>query len=195
MSKDYSVDCFFSPLDLFPHITDKQGFDLLICDLIMSTMNGLTFISAVRARAKTLPILMISGINTSPPIQDVIQLGGNGFVHKSASNATLETAIQTVLGGQTYFVDGFGDSLDANSPAVMPDMTDPAHKPAALPNLAPRQLEVLRLIANGATNKDVATLLTISENTVKTHLKQIFRELGVNKRTACIRKAQTLGMI
>lgn len=64
-----------------------------------------------------------------------------------------------------------------------------------LRQLSARQIEIMRLIANGYANKEIARSLTISENTVKTHLKQIFRELGVNKRTACVRKAQALGLI
>jgi len=195
MSQDYSVECFFSPLDILPSLENTLRFDLLICDLIMSSMNGLAFISTVRERSKTLPILMISGIATSPPVQDMRRLGGNGFVHKSASNDRLRTAIQSVLSGQPYFVDGLGDSLDEIGPRGNAEDIHPADEITILPRLPPRQLEVLRFIANGATNKDIAALMTISENTVKTHLKQIFQALGVNKRTACVRKAQILGII
>ncbi|RZV38872.1 MAG: response regulator transcription factor, partial [Acidimicrobiales bacterium] len=67
--------------------------------------------------------------------------------------------------------------------------------PEHLPKLSPRQIEVLRLIANGASNRQISEEMIISENTVKSHLKSIFFEMRVNKRTACVRKARTLGLI
>lgn len=191
---NYSVVPFSSPLEILREIEGGRRFDLLICDLIMSSMNGLAFVSALRSHSKTTPILMLSGINTAPPIEDVKRLGGNGFVHKSAENSILQKAIETVLGGGNYFEDGMGDCL-IESPSNAFDTDDVDMRDKTIPTLAPRQIEVLQLIANGATNKDIADSLSISENTVKSHLKQIFYALGVNKRTACMRKAQMLGLI
>lgn len=190
----YSVAPFSSPLELLREIEGGRRFDLLICDLIMNSMNGLAFISALRSHSKTIPILMLSGINTAPPIEDVKRLGGNGFVHKSAENHILQEAIQTVLRGGRYFEGGMGDSLSVSTSNAS-DLEFLDMKDKSIAALAPRQIAVLRLIANGATNKDIAETLVISENTVKTHLKQVFRALGVNKRTACVRKAQMLGLI
>ena len=138
---------------------------------------------------------MLSGINTAPPINEVRRLGGNGFVHKSAEYDKLHEAIRTVIAGGTYFVDGLGDSLISASNSPANSQLDQGDTVISAPKLAPRQSEVLGLIAEGATNKDIAKALSISENTVKTYLKQIFIELGVNKRTACVRKAQMLGLL
>lgn len=66
---------------------------------------------------------------------------------------------------------------------------------AIAPNLSYRQIEILRQIREGMSNKDISQHLSISENTVKSHLKQIFRELNVRKRTASIQKAQMYGLI
>lgn len=194
MSDIFEVEGFSAPLEFLRTVETNAKFDLVICDLIMNAMNGLAFVAALRSQSETIPILMLSGINTAPPIDEVKRLGANGFVHKSAENEILKEAIQTVLNGQAYFSDGLGDSImrpESNSNADW----ETAYNGKAMPKLAARQIEVLRLIAEGATNKDVSKALMISENTVKTHLKQIFLELGVNKRTACVRKAQTLGLI
>ena len=75
------------------------------------------------------------------------------------------------------------------------DADDYGDEPDFLPKLSPRQVEVLRLIANGASNRQISEEMIISENTVKSHLKTIFFEMRVNKRTACVRKARTLGLI
>ncbi len=191
----YVVEQYNAPLDVLRHIQSGKTFDLLICDLIMNSMNGLALLSAMRSNTQTIPTLMLSGINTAPPVADVKRLGGNGFVHKSAKPAILRKAIQTVLAGEDFFDDGLGDSLADIVPARLDECGIDMSNGNVTPNLGPRQIEVLKLIANGDTNKAISETLCISENTVKTHLKQIFRKLGVNKRTACVRQAQMLGIV
>lgn len=78
-------------------------FDLLISDLIMKEMSGLAFVSAIRSHSQTLPILMLSGINSPPPVRKIVDLGANGFVYKSADNEALLEAVNTVIAGDTYF--------------------------------------------------------------------------------------------
>lgn len=175
-------------------VEGEKVYDLILCDLIMNDMNGLAFLGALRSHTKEIPVIILSGINTSPPVQDVRRLGGAGFVHKSAHREDFKTAIETVLGGGSYFenIEGGGIDVQFSKQEEREPLTGEEDK---FPKLAPRQIEVLKLIANGYANKDIARELFISENTVKTHLKLIFRELGVNKRTACVRKAQSLGLI
>lgn len=196
MDDRFIVTGYTRPDAFLLELEGGQKFDLVICDLIMNAMNGLAFLTALRGKYRTLPVLMLSGINTQPPLAKLRRLKGNGFVHKSAEDEKLREAITTLLTGRTYFDDGLGDSLAMHD---MPDMPIPDENiymtKAAVPKLSPRQIEILRLIAAGSSNKAIATGLEISENTVKTHLKQIFQELGVNKRTACVRQAQTIGLI
>lgn len=190
----YVVHQFSSPSGILHKMEAGETYDLLICDLIMSSMNGLAFLGVLRSKANKVPVLMLSGINTAPPIEDVKRLGGNGFINKSEDNLTLESAIQTVLKGGKYFADVPEDVL-TEIPSIQSNEEYFERGQHETPSLGPRQTEVLQLIANGYTNKQIADALNISENTVKTHLKLIFRKLGVNKRTACVRKAQTLGII
>lgn len=195
MDRSFCVKKYSAPKVFFEDFLQGAQYDLVLCDLIMDSMNGLAFVTTLRSHTKTLPILMLSGINTSPPINEVKDLGANGFVHKSAENAILEDSIRAVLAGQSYFVDGLGDRQDDSAGKVKNDADALTLTSRGFPKLGPRQIEVLRLIANGESNKVIAEKMVISENTVKTHLKTIFSELGVNKRTACVRKAQTLGLI
>ncbi len=192
LDESYAVSNFHVPVELLQALEGGLHFDLIICDLIMDQMNGLAFVTAARSHTRKIPILMLSGINSSPPIAEMISLGADGFVHKSSGNETLGEAVTSLLSGKRYF----GDFED-HKPA--PNGADEEHDEflttEPLPTLGKRQVEVLKMIAHGASNKEVAARLDISENTVKTHLKQIFIALGVNKRTACIRKAQTLGII
>jgi len=194
MNARFTVTSYPDPLKMLKAIENGEDFDLIICDLIMTSMNGLAFVGVLRSQSK-IPVLMLSGISTAPPIDEMRRLGAQGFIHKSADNETLTAAVTEVLAGQEYFADiagpdgqvaveQFGDSarIDENRESAMPQLTE-------------RQLEVLKLISQGASNKDIATQLEISENTVKSHLKLIFEELQVNKRTACVRAATTLGLI
>ncbi|WP_262694871.1 response regulator transcription factor [Kordiimonas aquimaris] len=193
MASRFEVEGFDTPSSLLARIQDKQKFNLIVCDLVMNQMNGLAFVAAARVHDKQTPILILSGINTDPPINEIKRLGANGFIHKSAENKDLLNAINVLISGAQYFE---GVSVESEKSAPHGDAQEKAYDmPAAIPILGKRQIEVLRMIANGASNKEISSSLTISENTVKTHLRQIFEELAVNKRTACVRKAQALGII
>lgn len=185
------VHAFATPAKFFDELRAGAPFNLIICDLIMQSMNGLAFLAAVRNHCRHVPVIVLSGINVNPPLDEIRRLGGNGFVHKSTDQRTLKSVIKAVLDGQTYFGQ-IEDSRLAPPENHASNATDTAY---LAPNISPRQTEILRCIASGDSNRDIAARLDISENTVKTHLKQIFTELGVNKRTACIRKAQALGLI
>jgi len=189
----YKVSRFSSPIEILKDVEKGRKFDLILCDLIMNTMNGLAFLGALRSHTKSTPVIILSGINTAPPVRDIKRIGGNGFVHKSVPKDDLERAIKTVLSGNNFFEDGLGNYVVEKPSEIR--LAEDSLVDDKLPRLVSRQAEVLRLIANGYANKDIARNLSISENTVKTHLKQIFRELAVNNRTACVRKAQTLGII
>ena len=192
MAEHYHVDSYDDPLSLLRKVDQGQSFDLIICDLIMNKMNGLAFVAAIRSRTKKLPVLVLSGINSDPPLHELKRLGANGFIHKSADNENLLEAIECVTTGNDHFPEEVGKVM----PGPVSDHQDIFFDDVPLlPTLGNRQVEVLQMIAQGASNKEISNTLSISENTVKTHLRQIFAELGVNKRTACVRKAQTLGII
>ncbi|MFK7843142.1 MAG: response regulator [Sphingorhabdus sp.] len=194
MEGRFEVTTFEAPLELLDAIQRGEVFDLVLCDLIMNTMNGLAFIAALRS-ASSIPVLMLSGINTAPPIEEMRALGAQGFVHKSIDNDGLSNAIQTILYGNDYFANPQLDDAKPHS-AVYGDTERHEYSDTdTVPILTVRQLEVLQLISGGASNSEIATQLSISPNTVKSHLKQLFDVLQVNKRTACVRAAQNYGLI
>lgn len=185
---------FAEPMTLLAALDQGSDFDMIVCDLVMGNMNGLIFIDTLRSQS-SIPVLMLSGISTSPPVEQMKQLGAQGFIHKSADNEILSDAIGRILKGGEYFedeslseypepFDQFGaiEPVDQSTDIVVSNLTD-------------RQIEVLRLMSQGATNKEISAELDISENTVKSHLKIIFDGLKVNKRTACVRVAQAQGII
>lgn len=190
--KPFVVTPFGEPVSLLRSLDDGLIFDLIICDLVMPSMNGLAFAQALRDQS-SVPLMILSGINTYPPISEMKQLGVSGFVHKSADDAVLLAAIQTILAGKTSFPDA-GEAGAEAPDSNFGDVVEP-YEVESVPVLTPRQIEVLQLISNGASNAEISASLGISANTVKSHLRQIFDLLQVNKRTACVRAAQAFGLI
>ena len=191
--KALTVTPYECPLELIEQLANGATYDLIICDLIMSRMNGLAFVDAIR-RSHIVPVLILSGINTSPPISEMRKLGVVGFVHKSEEDAVLLEAISEALAGRCFYRVGEGED---NESAVgdFGRQVELAGDTGAVPTLSPRQMEVLQLLAGGATNAEIAIALSISENTVKTHLKVIFDAFRVTKRTSCVRAARAMGVI
>ena len=139
-----------------------------------------------------MPVLIVSGINTAPPVEEALRLGAQGFLPKSASSDTLREALETVLGGEIYLPPELWTAYESNgrSRNVEQDVNG-----NAAGGLSQRQVEVLNLISEGYSNREAAAVLGVSENTVKTHMKRIFSQLNVNTRAACVRRAQSLGLI
>ena len=175
--------------DILDKLANGTRFDLIICDLIMSEMNGLAFVDTIRKQGYRVPVLMLSGINSVPPIAEMQAVGANGYIHKSQGSRALSNAVDAVRDTPFGFQDFSGEApgmgaLGADADRI-PD----------LPKLGDRQIEVLKLLCVGGQNSEIARALSISENTVKTHLKYIFVELGVSRRTECVQRAQQRGLI
>lgn len=181
-----------SPLAAIQMIESGHRFDLVISDLIMDSINGIAFVRALRSRGAKMPILIVSGINTAPPVEEALRLGAQGFLPKSASAQTLREALNTVLEGDIFLPPKLWSAYQRNSrsPAALRSVNG---KSAV--ELSQRQLEVLHLVSEGYSNRQTAAMLAVSENTVKTHMKRIFSQLNVNTRAACVRRAQSLGLI
>lgn len=187
--KAYSVAEFDDPVAFLEAFSAGERFDLVIVDLVMRGMNGLALLSALRGLRSSTRVLILSGITSEPPIADMKRLGASGFVHKSANMDELLEAVERVVAGGRYFAEG-PERPDADVAA-----DDDFAALDEIPHLGPRQIEVLHLMGQGATNKVIAETLEISENTVKSHMRAIFDALGVRTRTACVRKAQLLGFL
>lgn len=189
MSSTFEVISATSPTHILDQINAGETFDLILCDLIMDGMNGLAFLGALQSRRDPTPVLLMSGIAMDPPIAQMKSLGAKGFLHKSANPAAFEGIINTIIAGGDHFPDE--DEI----------LTEVAEQPydqgelEAINNLTGRQLEVLRALANGASNQEISDRLSISPNTVKTHIKHIYEAMGVSRRTACVQKAQLYGIL
>ena len=187
---DLSVTTFEEPIACLQAMDSGARFDLVIIDLVMKGMNGMALLAALRKLNPPPRVMVLSGMAATPPIAEIRRLGASGFVTKTADINELLAAIEAVIGGETVFPD------PAEGGAEAPPDSEPSwHSSDPPPALGKRQLEVLRLIGQGVTNKEIAARLDISENTVKTHMRAIFEALDVRTRTACHHKAVLLGLI
>jgi DNA-binding NarL/FixJ family response regulator len=186
----YDISTFADPLAFLEACAERDSFDLAIIDLVMKGMNGLALLAAIRKLAHPPRILMLSGISTDPPLTEMRRLGADGFVSKTEDISVLLDAVKSILAGESVFPES--SSVDRALAEARPE---PWRSAEDLPQLGPRQLEVLKMIGQGATNKAIAETLNISENTVKSHMRVIFDALNVRTRTACHHKAVLMGLL
>lgn len=152
--------------------------DLILLDINLAGVDGFTLIDKFHDSNIWSPILVVSATDSPSTAMVSLQKGASGFVAKSSNSTTLLNAIKMVLKGNTYIPQISEFSNAANNTAI-----------------TARQREILCLLSQGMLNKQIAYELSISTNTVKAHLHQIFRELKANNRTTAVQNAQKCGLI
>lgn len=157
---------------------------LCLMDLGMAGAEPRQGISRIRAIAPASRVLVITGIEDDVLMLDLLDDGVAGFLSKSARTAVVVAAIELVLAGGRYLPPRLAEIL--NSPARGASSSSP---------LSARQTEVLRLIGDGRTNKEIGRDLAISPATVKVHIAQAMSALGATNRTDAAMKARALGVI
>jgi DNA-binding NarL/FixJ family response regulator len=159
--------------------------DLVLLDLHMPGAQGFSGLVNLRGCFPLIPVAMISGSDAPYIIRRAAQLGASGFISKSAAPEAIAEAIASILRGEQHFPDlpaAQNHSQDVN-------LTEIAERVASL---TPHQFRVFTMINEGLLNKQIAYELEISETTVKSHVKMIFKKLGVRKRTEVIILANAL---
>jgi DNA-binding NarL/FixJ family response regulator len=155
-------------------LAERLQPDVVIMDLRMAKMDGTAAIAQMRQRQLTMPILVLTTYDSNVDIRQAIEAGATGYLLKDASREQLFAAIRTVAQGKSVFSSDVATRLVHHMQMPATDV------------LSQRELEVLALVARGASNKEAARSLHISEATIKSHLLRIFRKLGVEDRTAAV---------
>lgn len=177
------------------HVLDaikQQRVDLALVDLFMPGEDGFSFLKKLCRNHPDLPVVVFSATDIASHVQKVIDIGVNGFIHKSSGFESMNQALRTVIDGGSSFPDISAEDT-ANNNAY--DFNIPSNRDALLNNLTKRQLETLRCLVQGMSNREIAATMFISENTVKTHLKGLMLELNCNNRTEAVILARELGLL
>jgi DNA-binding NarL/FixJ family response regulator len=150
-------------------------FDLILLDLALQGMNGLDGLRPLRRKFVNVPVVMVTGSAEHDVMNEARAKGAKGYLIKTAAADTMVHALQKVLQGQSHFPDDLAPA-PVNSP------------------MTPRQREVLDLLCQGKVNKEIASLLGMSDHTVRAHLKMVFRALDVHTRTEAVLAARRAGL-
>jgi DNA-binding NarL/FixJ family response regulator len=171
--------------EVLREVTSDASFDLIILDLNLPGVVGLSCLNRIREIAPLTPILIVSASDDAGTMRDVVRAGATGYVPKSAQRQMLVDAIGVIMGGGTYLpIEGM-IALRESQPAAGAAQVRVSHD-----RLTSRQRRVLRLLAQGKSNKQIAGELEISEITVKAHVSSILKKLGVNNRVQAALEAQ-----
>ena len=151
--------------------------DILLLDLHIPDAHGFTGLVQVSEHVPEMPVMVVSGNDNPSVIHKAVALGASGFLPKSASNEDIAVAIDAVIQGQVWIP----DNLPA--PAIEPVGENTAER---IGSLTPQQLRVLTMIGEGLYNKQIASELLVTDATVRAHVTEIFRKLGVTNRTQAV---------
>ena len=152
--------------------------DVVLLDVQMPHKNGIEAIPEIKAAAPAARILMLTSFSDDDTVFAAIKAGAVGYLLKDSSPAELLQAIRNVYNGRS--------SLDpAIALKVIQEINKPAAKqqPRTIDPLTPREVEILRLVARGLTNMDIANQLVVSERTIRTHISNILGKLHLANRT------------
>jgi DNA-binding NarL/FixJ family response regulator len=157
--------------------------DVVLMDLRMPEMDGVSAIRSILERGLETRVLVLTTYDTDREVVSAIEAGATGYLLKDAPRAKLLQAVEATARGEAVLSSSVGARL-------MERVRNPDRE-----LLSDREMEVLRLVASGSTNRDIAEALFVSEATVKTHLIHIFSKLGVNDRAAAVATAFEQGLL
>jgi DNA-binding NarL/FixJ family response regulator len=163
--------------------------DIVLMDISMPDCGG---IEATRRLTELLPdvrVLILTVHDDKSMVQEAIQAGAAGYILKRAAESELVNAIQAVSRGDMYVHLPMARALQAEAIAM------PASDRVAAEALTPREIEVLRLIARGHTNRQIANLLTLSVRTVESHRANLMDKLAMHSRVELVRYAAQHGLL
>lgn len=167
-------------------VRDGGAFDIGLVDLNMPGMDGFSGIEAIRRASPDLYLVVVSASEDPRDIRRALDCGAHGYIAKSSSSAAMMDGIRSVLEGETFISPPV--PLPASAGAGDPD----SEKLKAA--LTPRQRDVLAMLRQGKSNKEIARDLNLAEITVKLHVTAILRALGVDNRTQAAILASKMGV-
>lgn len=189
-AKDYN--------ELFSIIEKERDFNLILTDLAMPGSRWLDAVKKIHAALPETPIIILSAVFDREIVQKTIELGAAGYIPKTSSNAVILSAVNLVLSGGVYIPPELLKDTSQNEFDLLkqveeiPSSQDVKEK---VKILSPRQIDVLKLISQGKSNKQIAYELGLTEGTVKLHVTAILKLLNVYNRTGAVVEATHLGLI
>lgn len=165
---------------------EDDDFDLVLLDFNLPGMSGLEGLKLLRHQLPATPIVLLSASEDRNKVLSAIELGAKGYIPKSSSAEIIINAIQLVLSGGVYLPMAVLDTVNSSP---QKNTNTEGH------TLTPRQIDVLKLLADGLSNKAIGNQLEMAENTVRVHVSAILKFLEVKNRTEAGVAAVKMGIM
>jgi len=164
-------------------LASEPDIQIVLLDLALPDSSGIATLALLRQAAPTARVVILSADERPETVLAAIDAGAAGFIPKTTESNVLRRAIATVIDGGIYI-----------PPVAMHGAPPPPPVSADTLGLTPRQVDVLRMLVDGRSNKSIARALDLAPSTVKTHLEAIFQRLHVSSRTQAVVAAARLGL-
>lgn len=172
-------------------IVPKLKPDVLLLDLRMPNMNGLQVLEALAERDQQPPTLILTTFDDDELVLGGIRAGAKGYLLKDVALEDLLNAVRTLASGNTFVNPAITDRLLKGLKSHSTEFSA-LEQPEAMTG---RETEILRLMAGGYSNKEIARALDVAEGTIKNHVSNILSKMGVRDRTRAVLKAIEAGLI
>ncbi|MGH3128048.1 MAG: response regulator [Gaiellaceae bacterium] len=174
-------------------LCSRERPHVVLMDVRMPVMDGIEATRQVTANGKRTPrVIMLTTFDLDEYVYDALGAGASGFLLKDVTAETLFDAVRVVAAGDALLAPGVTRRLVAEFARLRPTLPS---RPEALSELTPREIEVLRLVAEGLSNGEIAERLVVSDETVKTHVSRVLSKLGVRDRTQAVVVAYESGLV
>jgi DNA-binding NarL/FixJ family response regulator len=168
----------------------REKPDVAVLDIQMPRRTGIEVTRAVRDERLPVGVLVLTAYDDDPYVQAVLEAGANGYVLKNASSDEIVQAVHTVHEGQMALDPVVARKIVSRWMSAGQTPPEPAET-----RPTPREMQVLKLLTHGFTNKAIAAQMKISERTVQGHIASLFDKLGVSSRTEAVVRAAQLGWV
>ncbi len=176
--------------DLFRKIESAGVPDLVLMDLKMPIVNGIQATRQLRSRYPKIKVLVLTTYDDDQWVVDAIRAGASGYLLKDTPRIDLIDAVKGTLMGQTFVDPSVAGKMLAMAAGTMPRPIE-----SSAPEIRPREKEILKLIARGLSNADIAAELYLSEGTIRNYASALFNRIGVTDRTQAAIAALRYGII
>lgn len=171
--------------DVTAQLGAERETDLILLDLTMPGVHGVSGLLYLRAEHPEVPVVIVSASDDAATIRQCLDCGASGFIPKSQPVEAIRDAIRKIMGGEIW--------LPPDVDLSMPTVDDTAGLVTRLSTLTPQQVRVLMMLGEGLLNKQIAFKLGVSEATIKAHVSAILQKLGVDSRTQAVIAINKIG--